>query len=124
MTGLYTLDSAALHARLGLLAALASARKNLMLLPSGGGSSTALQRLQLVGEIARVRKELGAAGGDTADPVMPEGEELSDDPSSPNYRYRDTGHIADSRKEKAASLIRSASTFLKARFIMLVRVCA
>lgn len=107
MTGLYTLDSAALHARLGLLAALASARKNLMLLPSGGGSGAALQRLQLVGEIARIRKELGAReGGD--EPILPEGEELSDDPNSPNYRYRDTGHIADSRKEKAASLIRKA----------------
>lgn len=107
MTGLYTLDSAALHARLGLLAALASARKNLMLLPSGGGSGAALQRLQLVGEIARIRKELGARE-DGDEPILPEGEELSDDPSSPNYRYRDTGHIADSRKEKAASLIRKA----------------
>ncbi|GLZ19464.1 LPD1 domain-containing protein [Burkholderia plantarii] len=33
---------------------------------------------------------------------------LSDDPNSPNYRYRDTGYIADSRKEKAANLIFSA----------------
>jgi len=31
--------------------------------------------------------------------------ELSDDPSSPNYRYKDTGYIADSRKERAASTI-------------------
>lgn len=67
MTGLYTLDSAALHARLGLLAALASARKNLMLLPSGGGSGAALQRLQLVGEIARIRKELGEVADEGRD---------------------------------------------------------
>lgn len=33
---------------------------------------------------------------------------LSDDPNSPNYRYRDTGYIADSRKERAASLIAEA----------------
>lgn len=32
-------------------------------------------------------------------------EELSDDPNSPNYRYRDTGYIADSRKELAANNI-------------------
>lgn len=30
------------------------------------------------------------------------------DPNSPNYRYRDTGNIAGSRKELAATLIRSA----------------
>jgi hypothetical protein len=32
-------------------------------------------------------------------------DELSDDPNSPNYRYRDTGYIADSRKELAQSQI-------------------
>jgi len=36
------------------------------------------------------------------------GDGLSDDPNSPNYRYRDTGYIADSRKEKAASQIADA----------------
>jgi hypothetical protein len=48
----------------------------------------------------------------TADDLPPDGEvsesdddELSDDPNSPNYRYGDTGYIADSRKEKAASVI-------------------
>lgn len=30
------------------------------------------------------------------------------DPNSPNYRYRDTGYIADSRKEKAQDQIRAA----------------
>lgn len=33
---------------------------------------------------------------------------LSDDPNSPNYRYKDTGYIADSRKEKAADTIMTA----------------
>jgi mRNA-degrading endonuclease RelE of RelBE toxin-antitoxin system len=36
------------------------------------------------------------------------GDELSDDPNSPNYRYRDTGYIADSRKELAQSQIFTA----------------
>ncbi len=31
-----------------------------------------------------------------------------DDPNSPNYRFRDTGHIAGSRKEKAAEAIKAA----------------
>ncbi len=35
-------------------------------------------------------------------------DELSDDPNSPNYRFKDTGYIADSRKEKAADVIRIA----------------
>lgn len=42
--------------------------------------------------------------------VEPEGSEmLSDDPSSPNYRYRDTGYVAGSRKELAATVIRAAA---------------
>ena len=32
----------------------------------------------------------------------------ADDPNSPNYRFRDTGYIAGSRKEEAANLIRRA----------------
>lgn len=35
-------------------------------------------------------------------------DEMSDDPTSPNYRFRDTGYVANSRKELAASLIRAA----------------
>jgi hypothetical protein len=35
-------------------------------------------------------------------------DEQSDDPNSPNYRYKDTGYIADSRKEKAANMIYTA----------------
>ncbi len=47
----------------------------------------------------------GEAG--TPAPASPAAE-LSDDPNSPNYRYRDTGYIADSRKERAAALILDA----------------
>jgi hypothetical protein len=36
----------------------------------------------------------------------PEEEDDDLDPSSPNYRYRDTGYIAGSRKEEAADMIR------------------
>lgn len=35
---------------------------------------------------------------------------LSDDPNSPNYRYKDTGYIAGSRKEEAAQTIRAAKS--------------
>lgn len=34
---------------------------------------------------------------------------LSDDPNSPNYRFRDTGYIAGSRKEQAAQMLRDAA---------------
>jgi hypothetical protein len=47
--------------------------------------------------------------------VKPEGKALEDagtfedmDPSSPNYRYRDIGHVGGSRKEKAAEMLRTA----------------
>ncbi len=40
----------------------------------------------------------------------PSTEDLDDlDPNSPNYRYRDTGYIAGSRKELAAAMIRNAA---------------
>lgn len=42
-----------------------------------------------------------------AAPVEPPPDDL--DPSSPNYRYRDTGYIAGSRKELAAESIRQAA---------------
>ena len=42
--------------------------------------------------------------------LEPEGSDLlSDDPASPNYRYRDTGYVAGSRKEMAAAVIRSSA---------------
>lgn len=39
--------------------------------------------------------------------VAPSNDDL--DPSSPNYRYRDTGYVGGSRKEEAALMIRSAA---------------
>ncbi len=40
----------------------------------------------------------------------PSTQDLGDlDPNSPNYRYRDTGYIAGSRKEEAAAMIRNAA---------------
>ena len=74
------------------------------------GGATALQRIRLAREIGEILAQLGVAseavaGGEpSAEPV----DGLSDDPNSPNYRYRDTGYIADSRKEKAANLIKLA----------------
>lgn len=43
-----------------------------------------------------------------AEAAKKEKDEDSDDPNSPNYRFRDTGYIAGSRKEEAASMIRRA----------------
>lgn len=61
-----------------------------------------LKRLPLAKQAAELIRQL--TGGATAD------DELSDDPNSPNYRYRDTGYIAGSRKEQAAEMIRTART--------------
>lgn len=41
--------------------------------------------------------------------VLFDSTELSDDPNSPNYRYKDTGYMAGSRKEAAAAMIRLAA---------------
>lgn len=43
------------------------------------------------------------------DQPAPEDDGLSDDPNSPNYRYRDTGDIAGSRKAMAAERIKLAA---------------
>ncbi|AJG18831.1 Phage protein [Cupriavidus basilensis] len=63
----------------------------------GDSDADALERLRLA---VQIRDALAALG------VQPE--EESDDPNSPNYRYRDTGYIAASRKERAAEMIRVA----------------
>jgi len=66
------------------------------------GAANALARLKQVARANQIRVQLGAV-------TVPTGDDgLSDDPNSPNYRYRDTGYIADSRKEKAASQIADA----------------
>jgi len=66
------------------------------------GAANALARLKQVARANQIRMQLGAVAAPTGD------DGLSDDPNSPNYRYRDTGYIADSRKEKAASQIADA----------------
>lgn len=66
------------------------------------GTVTPLERIKLARDIADILEKLGE-GLEAA-----QSDELSDDPNSPNYRYRDTGYIADSRKEKAANMIRLA----------------
>lgn len=45
---------------------------------------------------------------DAGDAEIPENSGDDMDPNSPNYRYRDTGYIADSRKEKAKDQIRAS----------------
>lgn len=83
-------------ARLRLVTELATARKNLLALPSG--ATSLIERLKLIKEANRIRVELGSHGG----------VELSDDPNNPNYRYKDTGQVSGSRKDLAAALIKRA----------------
>lgn len=106
-------------ARLKLVGELARIKVGLK--DAGDGPAAAVKRLKLVARANQLRVELGASV--RASPVSQDeptptgqvsptpddgGDGLSDDPNSPNYRYRDTGYIAASRKEKAASMIFSA----------------
>ena len=90
------LDAVSPLEKIQLSGALAVAVKTL------ASAISALQRVKLTREVADILAKLGAG----ADVATDDG--LSDDPNSPNYRYRDTGYIADSRKEKAADTIRLA----------------
>lgn len=59
----------------------------------------------------RERKQLESAEKsivDTDSSAQNDGDGLSDDPNADNYRYKDTGYIAGSRKEAAANQIRRA----------------
>ncbi len=68
-----------------------------------------LDRIQATKTVSDILALLGDSPAVPADmPVDAAAEELSDDPNSPNYRYRDTGYIAGSRKELAANTIRLA----------------
>lgn len=62
----------------------------------------AMARVRVSAEIVALLAKLGAESADKSN------DELSDDPNSPNYRYRDTGYIAASRKELAQNLIKRA----------------
>lgn len=66
---------------------------------------SAIDRVRLSGRIVELLALLGVALEVAPDPID---DGLSDDPNSPNYRFRDTGYIADSRKEQAQNLIRTA----------------
>ncbi|KAF1003295.1 MAG: hypothetical protein GAK28_04800 [Luteibacter sp.] len=126
-------------ARLKLVGELARIKVGLK--NAGDGPAGALARLKLIARANQVRQELGAAAQDQPpapaavepadEPVVgedgqavaapaedePETQPISDDPNSPHYRYRDTGYIANSRKEQAASLIavaRKSGTRLRA----------
>lgn len=66
------------------------------------GSMKLVERAKAIQRFAELRVLLGGKVATATEEV------LSDDPNSPNYRYRDTGYIADSRKEQASSHIRMA----------------
>lgn len=106
-------------ARLKLVGELARIKVGLK--DAGDGPAAAVKRLKLVARANQLRVELGASArmeSASQEEPTPAGQVsatpddgsdgLSDDPNSPNYRYRDTGYIAASRKEKAASMIFSA----------------
>lgn len=63
-----------------------------------------LERVRVSRDAVELMERLGmnAPAADVED------DGLSDDPSAPNYRYRDTGYIAASRKELAQDQIRAA----------------
>lgn len=65
------------------------------------GTISPIERVKAAKRMSDIIALLTGIEGQDAD-------ELSDDPNSPNYRYKDTGYIADSRKEQAQSMIFSA----------------
>lgn len=81
-----------------------------------------MERIKLTAELARLAKALAEKlspmdrikAAKRAGEVMglltgsAPADELSDDPNSPNYRYKDTGYIANSRKELAQNMIFAA----------------
>lgn len=89
-------------ARLKLVGELAKIKASLQ----GMGDSDTLQRLKLAARANQIRIELGSIQGELSPAADDDG--LSDDPNAENYRYKDTGYIANSRKEQAASLIANA----------------
>lgn len=98
------LDSVSPIERLRLVKALGDATSALQ------AASSPIARVKGAKAVAAVLAQLGvgAAQQDDAPGVDPNDDGLSDDPAAANYRYKDTGYIADSRKERAASLIRVA----------------
>ncbi len=79
------------------------------------GALNPLEKARASAEALAIRTQLGAAAAPELQPIdaddaaaMAQDDGLSDDPNSPNYRYKDTGYIPGSRKEEAARMIREA----------------
>lgn len=85
-------------------AELQAAESVLARLKATKGVVAALAALGITGATATATAE----AEETAPGVSADDDGLSDDPASENYRYKDTGYIADSRKEKAANMIKVA----------------
>ncbi len=96
------LDAVSPLERIKLLRALSEATAGLQ------EAGSPIARVKAAKAVADALAALGVGGDDAAPGVDAEDDGLSDDPSSPNYRYKDTGYIADSRKERAASALRDA----------------
>lgn len=98
------LDAVSPLSRIALLKTLGLATTELK------SAQTPIARIQAGKAVAAALAALGLAA-DTADDapgVERDDDGMSDDPASANYRYRDTGYIANSRKELAANMIRVA----------------
>lgn len=93
-------DAVGLIERMKLTGEIRSLSLQLSDLKQAGGG--VLEKIKLTGQINAILAKLGAATAEQKAPA----DELSDDPNSPNYRYKDTGYIADSRKERAALQIK------------------
>lgn len=97
------MDSISPMERIGLLRELRGAVDALK------AAANPIAKIKATKAVAEVLAKLGVAGEDTPPPVeVTDDDGLSDDPNSPNYRYKDTGYIADSRKERAAQMLREA----------------
>ena len=69
-------------------------------------AATPIARVLAAKAVGEALTKLGV--GEDAPGVDTNDDGLSDDPASPNYRYKDTGYIANSRKELAANMLRVA----------------
>lgn len=108
MTISAVLDAASPLERIKLVKALGDATAALQAATSPIGRVQAAKAVSVA--LAALGVGVGGAPVDAeeAPGVTATDDGLSDDPASANYRYKDTGYIADSRKEKAASMIKVA----------------
>jgi hypothetical protein len=96
-----TLDSISPVERIKLVGALGKASAAL------GAAKSPIEKIKSAAAVRDILAQLGAAA-ELAAGADPDDDGLSDDPASANYRYKDTGYIAGSRKEMAASMIKVA----------------